>query len=286
MKILKNLSLAVGLLAMSGAFSAVARAGDEQNPPPMIQDEMTQDDIQGKAAENTQSTIQDQISKEQAEINRRQAEVNQEQAKRAGQIEQEQTQAIPQRTETTAPGAEGAGAVGVTNFAFRPQVGSVFFNGNQKFTAGVLMDFNVMGTPWVKIGPAFGALYSSTSPGSFLNGVSAANTNNIIQLPGNLKVTISPDSEHRLNIGAHGGVDVIRSTAASATAAGAFGGKGANEKNLATTSNGASWDLHPNVGADLDYALSTNIDLTLRPDVTFLSDFNMITTTLGFGLKL
>ncbi|MBI3557940.1 MAG: hypothetical protein HY074_16885, partial [Deltaproteobacteria bacterium] len=238
------------------------------------------------AADENQA--QEQISKEQADINKKQADTNSEQEKRAGQADQaaEQQKAEQQKTEAQVPGTAAPGTtVGITNFALRPEVGSIFYNGTQKFTGGVLMDFNVMSTPWVKIGPAVGALYSSTAPGNFMNGVSTASNDNIFQLPGDLKLTVSPDAEHRLNLGVHGGVDVIRSTPSSATAAGAFGGKGVNQKNIASTTT-ASWDLHPNVGADLDYALSTNVDLTLRPDVTFLSDFNMITATVGLGLKL
>lgn len=185
------------------------------------------------------------------------------------------------RSEAEAQGVDENYSVGVTNFALRPSAGAIFFNGQQKFAGGVLMDFNFLNTPWAKIGPATGALYSPTTGGDFFNGLSTNNNDYIFQIPANLKVTFAPDPSHRLNLGVHGGANIIRSTGT----AGVFGGT-TTASNLGTTSTGSSWDVHPNVGGDIDFALGTNADLTLRPDVTFFTGFNMVTTTLGLALKL
>ena len=194
-----------------------------------------------------------------------------------GGIDREPAQA--QRTETEAEQMGEDTEIGVTNFALRPSAGAVFFEGQERFAGGVLMDFNVVSLPWMKLGPATGALFSSnTGGGDFFGGVSTNNNNYFFQIPANIKATFAPDPARRLQLGVHGGANVIRSSAA----AGTFGGG----DTVATTDTGSSWDVHPNVGGDIDFALGTNVDLTLRPDVTFLDDFNMVTTTLGLALKL
>lgn len=180
-----------------------------------------------------------------------------------------------QRSEAQAKGETTENKIGVTNFALRPTAGAIFFNGRQKFAGGALLDFNLADVGWMKIGPAFGALYSPVDSDDFVSGISTSNDNYIFQIPANLKVTFSPDPANRLQLGVHGGANIIRSAAALGNS---FGG--------GTTSGGTSWDAHGNVGADIDYALATNIDITLRPDVTFLEDFEMVTTTIGLGLKL
>jgi hypothetical protein len=63
---------------------------------------------------------------------------------------------------------------------------------------------------------------------------------------------------------------------------GVFGDTGTQPE----TPGESSWNTWGNVGGDIDFALSTNADVTLRPDVTFLADFTLVTTTLGFALKL
>lgn len=184
----------------------------------------------------------------------------------------------PQVSEAREEGNRDNTEFDVGHFALRPSAGAVFYNGQEKFTGGVLLDMNFLNTPWAKIGPATGALYSSASGGDFFNGVSTNNNAYIFQIPANLKATFAPDPGHRLNLGVHGGANIVRST-------GTAGTFGSNEP-VATTDTGASWDVHPNVGADVDFALSDGVDLTLRPDVTFLDSFNMTTATLGLALKL
>jgi hypothetical protein len=184
-----------------------------------------------------------------------------------------------QRTETEERVQEGDYSVGVTNFAVRPSAGAIFFDGNERFAGGLLIDMNFLSTPVAKIGPSTGALYSSLSGNDFFSGVSTNNSNYIIQVPANLKATIAPDDSRRWQFGAHGGANIIRTSVG-----GVFGettGTG-----LAATGGGNSWDVHPNVGGDIDFALGTNADLSLRPDVTFLDEFTMVTTTLGLALKL
>lgn len=207
------------------------------------------------------------------------------QAWAAGQSQDDANRA---RSEAEKKAEEQAGKVGVTNLAIRPEVGAVIFNGNQRFVGGAMIDFNLISVPWMKIGPSIGALYSSVGAGDFFSGVSMANNEYIFQLPGNLKATFSPDPTDRLQLGVHGGANIIRSssgvinTGGVAGGPGVFGGSGAN----LGSNPGSSWDVHPNVGGDIDFALGTNADLTLRPDVTFMPNFNMLTATVGLGLKL
>lgn len=185
-----------------------------------------------------------------------------------------------QRSEAQAKGEEEKNQVGVTHLALRPSAGAIFYNGNQRFAGGVLLDTNFINTPWAKVGIASGALYSSLGSGDFFNGISTSNNNYIFQIPANVKVTGSPESSGRLQLGAHGGANIIYSSAGAASVGAPFGGA------VSATGGGASFDAHPNVGADIDFALGTNADITLRPDVTFLSEFNMVTTTLGLAVKL
>lgn len=184
-------------------------------------------------------------------------------------------QNAPQVSEAQAKGEKGGPEMGVTNFAVRPSVGAIFYNGNQQFTGGLLMDFNVVSSKMLKIGPATGALYSSVDQSNFFSGISTSNGLYIFQIPADLKVTIAPDPARRWQIGAHGGANVIYSSSGLGT-----------EFGTSTPVSGPSWDVHPNVGADLDFALGTNADLTLRPDWTFMTAYNMVTTTLGLALKL
>lgn len=186
--------------------------------------------------------------------------------------------ASPQVTEAEVEGRDDETRIDVTNLAIRPSAGAVFYNGQERFTGGVMLDINVLSTPWAKLGPSTGALFSSLSGGDFFDGLSTNNNNYFFQIPANLKITFAPDPANRLHIGVHGGANVIRSTAT----AGSFGTTG----DVVATTDSASWDVHPNVGADIDFALGDNVDLTLRPDVTFLDDFNMTTATLGLALKL
>lgn len=183
------------------------------------------------------------------------------------------------RTEAEAEGEAGAYEVGITHFAVRPSAGAIFYNENQRFAGGILMDFNLLSTPWAKFGPAFGALYSSTSTGDFFTGVNAGNNDYIFQLPANMKVTFAPEPSGRLQLGVHGGANIIRT---NVVAGGVFG----ETAPVGVTPGDSSWDARGNVGGDIDYALATGADITLRPDVTFLPDFNMVTATLGLALKL
>lgn len=185
----------------------------------------------------------------------------------------------PQVSEAEAEGTSDDTKIDVNSLAIRPSAGAVFYNGQERFTGGVMLDINVLSTPWARLGPSTGALFSSLSGGDFFSGVSTNNNNYFFQIPANLKVTFSPDPANRLQLGVHGGANVIRSTGT----AGRFGSAG---NVVATTDTGASWDVHPNVGADIDFALGDNVDLTLRPDVTFLDTFRMTTATLGLALKL
>src|SRR4051812_40478880 len=71
----------------------------------------------------------------------------------AVQDQGERSPAAAERSEVEVLPEEGGYRVGVTNFALRPQAGAVFYNDTSRFAGGVMMDFNVLGTPWAKIGP-------------------------------------------------------------------------------------------------------------------------------------
>jgi hypothetical protein len=167
--------------------------------------------------------------------------------------------------------------MGVTHFAIRPSAGALFFNGNERFAGGVLLDFNFLDNPRMKFGPATGVLYSSLSGANFLSGISTGNDDYIFQIPANLKFTYAIDDACRWHFGAHGGANIIRTNVGQT-----FGGPGGTT----VTEGNSSWDAHGNVGADVDFALNTNVDISLRPDVTFLSQFDAVTATLGLAVKL
>jgi hypothetical protein len=181
------------------------------------------------------------------------------------------------KSEAQAEGKPAEGEIGITHFAIRPSAGALFFNGNERFAGGVLLDFNLMNRPDMKFGPATGALYSSLSGSNFLSGISAGNNDYIFQIPANLKYTYSPDQAHRWQFGVHGGANIIRTNIGEV-----FGGTTGE----VVSAGQSSWDVHGNVGADVDFALNTNVDISLRPDVTFLSQYDAVTATLGLGVKL
>ncbi|MEW6055960.1 MAG: hypothetical protein AB1540_05035 [Bdellovibrionota bacterium] len=185
--------------------------------------------------------------------------------------------AAVQRSEAEQEGDLGEPEVGITNFALRPSAGAVFFNDTERFAGGLLLDVNVLSSHSWKVGPATGAIFSSVGGGGdFFDGVSTDNEAFFFQIPANLKVTFAPEFSKRLQLGVHGGANVIYTGEGLTTA---FG-------DVAEPDGGDSFNVYPNVGADIDYALGTNADLTLRPDVTFLADFNMVTATIGLALKL
>lgn len=268
MKMFKKFCVAASLLLVSPAFAQDADIDADAGLDTQVETTPHEDMRGGEMSE-------DEMSIEGMEDDTYSGEVEDDAIDRGG-IDREP--ASTQRTEAEAEDMQQEPQIGVTNFALRPSAGAVFFNEQERFAGGVLMDFNVVSLDWMKLGPATGAIFSSNTTGDFFNGVSTSNNNYFFQIPANLKATFAPDPSRRLQIGVHGGANVIRSTGT----AGTFG----SDDVVAVTDTGASWDVHPNVGGDIDFALGTNVDLTLRPDVTFLDDFNMVTTTLGLALKL
>lgn len=192
-------------------------------------------------------------------------------------------QPIPGKIEAETEAEVAEEKVEVKNFAIRPHAGAIFFDGNERFSGGLMLDYNFLTTPMAKVGPSIGALYSSLSGNDFFDGVGAGNDQYIFQVPLNVKGTIAPDAAGRLQLGAHAGVNVVYSTGGLATD---FGSVPFVVNQIGSSVAESSWESHPNVGADVDYAVSDAVDLTLRPDVTFMDQFDVVTTTLGLGVKL
>lgn len=192
----------------------------------------------------------------------------------------------PQRTEAEATGVGEGVELAPRNFELKPHAGAIFFDGNERFAGGLLTGIDILNVPLadagrMTVGPEVGAIFSSTTGGDFFSGVNFNNSEYIFQLPGNLRASFVPNAfDERMHIGVHGGVNVVRSTTTEAQG-GPFG-----ETVAGTTPGDASWDARPNVGGEVGYEIVSGLDVSIRPDVTFLPDFNMVTTTLGFGLRL
>jgi hypothetical protein len=79
------------------------------------------------------------------------------------------------RMEAEEPGKPEEAEVGITHFAMRPTAGAVFFEGESRFSGGLLLDSNFLSSNKWKMGLATGALYSGIGEDTdFFGGVNRA----------------------------------------------------------------------------------------------------------------
>jgi hypothetical protein len=151
-----------------------------------------------------------------------------------------------------------------------PQVGMVSYADSSgayrsRAAAGLLADFNA--TPLIApelkdffLGVTTGGFYSHTgsNASNFFGSVSddASGGSNLVVLPMDLKVGYHVTDKLRLSV--HGGGNLTyRSVAQAAT----FGSN--------STGTSSAWSFLPNTGADVEVAITNEISLAARPDVSF-----------------
>jgi hypothetical protein len=174
-------------------------------------------------------------------------------------------------------------------FSIKPLIGALAYTDSQGDSSGraaygltIDTNFLTMSNPnltQVFFGPAIGVIASHLGdPGSNAFGGSATAAtgqagSNLLLLPVNLKLGYAFTDYYRLGIHA-GGTGVYRSVASAINM-----GEGSDR-------SGSLWKLYPNLGADLDIALSKTVALSLRPDWTVTPETDLFAGTLGVGIFL
>jgi hypothetical protein len=192
------------------------------------------------------------------------------------------TSALAEKQGRTVGESESIGrGIGDKAVAISPHLGIVEFNDatNDRTTrgvAGLTADWNaasLIGLDRVSIVPQTGIFFSHLgNPGSNLFGAdSDANLgqagSNLLLIPVNLKLAYNVSD--RFRVGFHGGGNVTYRSTEQAVQLGTGGG-------------GSDWAMFPNVGADVDFGLSENVALSLRPDWT-LAGNDIFTGTVNLG---
>ena len=192
-------------------------------------------------------------------------------------------------TTTTTEMKVNRGLLKDERYSIKPLVGAMAYtdaqgNSTSRMALGVTMDMNALTifgkglTQWYA-GPAIGVIASHMGDptSNFFgknptNNFNQANANNLI-MPANIKAGYAFTDYCR--IGVHGGGNVIYRSVA-------------NSINLGSGSDTSSslWKFYPNLGADLDIALSKKVALSLRPDLTLAPGNNLFIGSLGIGIFL
>lgn len=172
--------------------------------------------------------------------------------------------------------------------ALKPQVGVLNFqdgsaNQTQRGAVGLALDLNfstiVSGVSQnVYFGVSTGGLYSHIGEvGSNFFGSNSSTSapqgtggGNLALFPVDAKLGYSVTDA--LRISAHGGGNVVYNSIPSTINWG--------------SAQSRSWNLFPNVGGDVDLAVTKNVELTLRPDWSFTPGVGFFTGTLEFGFAL
>lgn len=167
----------------------------------------------------------------------------------------------------------------------KPQIGVVNFTNavgevSNRLTYGFGIDFNAASllsmdySRWY-LGPQTGFSYSHLgNPSSDFVGSNATTSigqgnANFIVMPLNLKAGYAP--LEWLRVSAHGGGNVIYRSVVNSIALG---------------SNPNNWAILPNVGADVEFAVTQKIGVTLRPDWTVSGNSTVFNGSLLVGMSL
>ncbi len=173
-------------------------------------------------------------------------------------------------------------------FGFRPQVGFLTFTDaaggdSARLAIGVNLDMNLLkfvdiaglDSRTLTIGPSTGLVFShiGNNQSGFLALGDLAGSN-VLFAPLNLKVgTMVLDN---LRVGGHLGGNLMWRTNQAQVRLG-------DQTNV---QSGGNLSLFPNVGADLDFAVSRNLVVTVKPDWTVTSGPDLFTGTVALSFPL
>lgn len=173
-------------------------------------------------------------------------------------------------------------------FGVRPQLGALLYEDmggedSTRMMIGLMLDSNAMAVfkPSLRnwyVGPSTGIFFShlgSASAGFF--GVSEPGSDladaNLVMIPVNLKMGYTFGKPH-FRLALHGGVNLVYRSNSRAVRIGE------------TRAGEASWVFFPNIGADVEVAVTEAMALILRPDLTISSDQEMFSGMLGVAFPL
>lgn len=201
---------------------------------------------------------------------------------------QDQTANDQNATSETSMTSVNKGLLRDETVGLKPQVGVLDFkdatgNATTRGAIGLAFDLNfsrILSSVSQNLyaGLSTGGLYShigdpgSNFFGSSPNISSGTSGANLALFPVNAKLGFNVSD--RLRISGHGGGNVIYASIPSALAP-EFG-----------SSVSKKWNIFPNAGGDVDFGLSRNVALTLRPDWTFTPGVGFFTGTLELGIAL
>ncbi|MGK5089521.1 hypothetical protein WDW86_18370 [Bdellovibrionota bacterium FG-2] len=174
--------------------------------------------------------------------------------------------------------------------AVKPQLGVVAFNEpstnntRSRFATGVTAEMNAV--PFVDktmaawyLGPSTGLIFShlGADTSNFVGSNQEAGSQgqpsaNLLIIPTNLKVGYAFTDYYRL--AAHGGGNIVYRSVGSSILL---------DKSDVTSDT--QWKYYPNVGADLDVAISPNLALSVRPDWTLTPDDKIFMGTVALSVN-
>jgi hypothetical protein len=171
---------------------------------------------------------------------------------------------------------------------FKPEIGIVGFHDSDglnttRGSIGLHYDRNVAdlitgGATRFYLGPSIGALYSHVgAAGASWFGSSPSVNNgtaggNLVQFP--LEAKLGYDILDNLRLSIHGGGNVMYRSIA---------GEMLIDSN---TGSNARWTIYPAVGGDVEFGITKNVALDIRPDVTLTPINTVLNATVGVGISL
>ena len=179
-------------------------------------------------------------------------------------------------------------SLGDEQFGFRPQIGYLSFTDasggkSTRLALGVNADMNLLkfvsiaglDSRTFSLGPSTGLIFSHIGNAeSGLLALGDLGGSNLLYAPLDIKVGYMLLDNVR--VGGHIGANLTwRSDAAQVRL---------GDQN--TPQNGGDLSLFPNLGFDLDYAISRNLVITLKPDWTLTSGPDLFTGTVALSLPL
>jgi hypothetical protein len=170
----------------------------------------------------------------------------------------------------------------------KPEIGIVGFHDSDglnttRGSIGLHYDMNVAnlvagGYSRFYLGPSFGALYShigaagaswfGSSP-SVNNGTAGGN---LVQFP--LEAKMGYDVLDNMRLSVHGGGNVMYRSIAGEMSIDQF------------TGPNSRWTIYPAVGGDVEFGITKNVALDIRPDVTLTPLNTVLNATVGVGIAL
>ena len=170
----------------------------------------------------------------------------------------------------------------------KPEIGIVGFHDSDglnttRGSIGLHYDVNMAGLiaggySRFYLGPSIGALYShigaagaswfGSSP-SVNNGTAGGN---LVQFP--LEAKLGYDVFDNMRLSVHGGGNLMYRSVAGAMSIDS------------NTGSNSRWTIYPAVGGDIEFGISKNVALDIRPDVTLTPLNTVLNATIGVGIAL